>query len=58
MGVSYGVPAGDSWVEHRTITGYIGTTNVLTWAGGLNGNTWDKRRNDRQLSKWRQCIDV
>ncbi len=35
------IPVGDSWVEHRTITGYIGTSNVLTWAGGLNSNTWD-----------------
>jgi autotransporter-associated beta strand protein len=41
IGVSYGVPAGDSWVEHRTITGYMGTSNVLTWNGGLNNNTWD-----------------
>ena len=57
MGVNYGVPAGDSWVEHRTITGYIGTTNVLTWAGGLNGNTWDSG-NYRQLFEWRQCLDV
>ncbi len=55
MSVSNGVPAGDSWVEHRTITGYIGTTNVLTWAGGLNGNTWDSG-NDRQLSKWMRQI--
>jgi autotransporter-associated beta strand protein len=38
---SNGVPAGDSWVEHRTITGYIGTSNILTWQGGLNSNTWD-----------------
>jgi autotransporter-associated beta strand protein len=36
-----GVPTGDSWVEHRTITGYIGTSNVLSWKGGLNNNTWD-----------------
>src|SRR6201999_4249510 len=41
IGVDYGVPAGDSWVEHRTITGYIGSSNVLTWQGGANGNTWD-----------------
>ncbi|HEY7087900.1 MAG TPA: autotransporter-associated beta strand repeat-containing protein, partial [Tepidisphaeraceae bacterium] len=41
IGVDYGVPAGDSWVEHRTVTGYIGTTNLLTWKGGLNSNTWD-----------------
>ncbi|HSV14727.1 MAG TPA: autotransporter-associated beta strand repeat-containing protein [Tepidisphaeraceae bacterium] len=36
-----GVPIGDSWVEHRTITGYTGASNVLTWQGGQNNNTWD-----------------
>ncbi len=36
-----GVPAGDSWVEHRTITGYIGSSNVLTWNGTSGTNTWD-----------------
>ncbi len=41
MSTSNGVPVGDSWVEHRTITGYIGTSNILTWAGGANNNTWD-----------------
>ena len=35
------VPEGDSWVEHRTITGYIGTSNVLTWNGTASVNTWD-----------------
>src|SRR5262249_25655751 len=34
-------PVGDSWVEHRTITGYQGSSNVLTWQGGQNNNTWD-----------------
>src|SRR5439155_7024090 len=41
IGTAYGVPAGDSWVEHRTITGYIGASNALTWKGGMNSNTWD-----------------
>ena len=41
MGTNYGVPAGDSWIEHRTITGYTATSNVLTWKGGANANTWD-----------------
>ena len=41
IGTGYGVPAGDSWFEHRTVTGYIGTSNMLTWKGGLNSNTWD-----------------
>ncbi len=41
ISTSNGVPAGDSWVEHRTITGYMGTSNVLTWQGGLNSNRWD-----------------
>jgi autotransporter-associated beta strand protein len=41
IGTTYGVPAGDSWVEHRTITGYDATSNVLTWKGGLAGNAWD-----------------
>ncbi|MGN6367595.1 MAG: autotransporter-associated beta strand repeat-containing protein [Phycisphaerae bacterium] len=36
-----GVPVGDSWVEHRTVTGYIGDSNVLSWKGGANNNTWD-----------------
>jgi autotransporter-associated beta strand protein len=36
-----GVPAGISWVEHRTITGYIGTSNVLTWNGTATTSTWD-----------------
>ncbi len=41
IGTDYGVPAGDSWVEHRTVTGYIGTSNVLTWNGTAGVNTWD-----------------
>ncbi len=41
IGTSYGVPAGDSWVEHRTITGSDSSSNVLTWKGGLASNTWD-----------------
>jgi autotransporter-associated beta strand protein len=41
IGTGYGVPAGDSWFEHRTVTGYIGSRNVLNWKGGLNLNTWD-----------------
>jgi autotransporter-associated beta strand protein len=41
IGVSDGVPVGDSWVEHRTVTGTIGSTNVLTWKGGTNSNAWD-----------------
>src|SRR4029434_1652728 len=32
---------GDSWVEHRTVSGYIGSTKLLTWKGGLNSNAWD-----------------
>src|SRR5262249_60278441 len=34
IGVDYGVPPGDSWVEHRTVTGYIGASNLLSWNGG------------------------
>ena len=41
MGTDYGVPAGDSWVEHDAVTGYIGTSNVLTWNGTAGVNTWD-----------------
>jgi autotransporter-associated beta strand protein len=41
IGVDYGVPSGDSWVEHRTVTGYIGASNLLSWNGGQNANTWD-----------------
>jgi autotransporter-associated beta strand protein len=41
IGVDYGVPPGDSWVEHRTVSGYIGASNLLTWNGGQNSNTWD-----------------
>src|SRR5439155_8396756 len=41
IGITYGVPAGDSWVEHRTITGYAAASNLLTWKGGSNGNAWD-----------------
>ncbi len=44
ISISNGVtndPVGDSWVEHRTITGYNGSSNVLSWAGGQNNNTWD-----------------
>lgn len=41
IGTDYGVPTGDSWVEHRAVTGYIGSTNVLTWKGAQNGATWN-----------------
>ncbi len=41
MGVDYGVPEGDSWVEDRTVTLLQGTTNILKWKGGVNGNLWD-----------------
>jgi autotransporter-associated beta strand protein len=41
IGTGYGVPNGDSWFEHRTVTGFIGSRNVLTWKGGINSNTWD-----------------
>src|SRR4051812_36584985 len=41
IGTGYGVPAGDSWFEHRTVTGYVGSRNVLTWKGGSNANAWD-----------------
>ena len=41
MSTTNGVPVGDSWVEHRTVTGYIGVSNVLTWKGGASSNTWD-----------------
>jgi autotransporter-associated beta strand protein len=43
IGTSYGVPAGDSWIEHRTVTGYAGASKALTWKGGVAGNTgtWD-----------------
>ncbi|MGA2060031.1 MAG: autotransporter-associated beta strand repeat-containing protein [Thermoguttaceae bacterium] len=41
MGVDYGVPPGDSWVEDRTLSLLQGTTNILAWKGGANGNTWD-----------------
>lgn len=37
----YGVPDGASWTEHRTVTGYIGTSNILKWKGGLAANAWD-----------------
>jgi autotransporter-associated beta strand protein len=36
-----GVPVDVSWVEHRTVTGYDGSSNLLTWQGGQNSNTWD-----------------
>ena len=41
MSTTNGVPGGVTWVEHRTITGYNGSSNVLAWQGGQNGNTWD-----------------
>jgi autotransporter-associated beta strand protein len=41
MGVDYGVPPGDSWVEDRTVTLLKGTTNILNWQGGVNANAWD-----------------
>jgi autotransporter-associated beta strand protein len=41
LSTTNGTPVGDSWVEHRTITGYIGSSNVLTWKGGNNSNAWD-----------------
>ena len=41
MSTTNGVPAGVTWVEHRTVTGYAGTSNVLNWVGGANNNTWD-----------------
>src|SRR3954454_21097810 len=41
IGTGYGVPAGDSWFEHRTVTGYVGSRNVLTWKGGSNAYAWD-----------------
>ena len=41
IGTTYGVPTGDSWVEHRTVTGYIGASNILTWKGGQNSNAWN-----------------
>jgi autotransporter-associated beta strand protein len=50
IGTSYGVPAGDSWVEHRTITGYIGASNALTWKGGLNSNAWDNNATQNFLN--------
>jgi hypothetical protein len=47
IGTDYGVPSGDSWIEHRTITGYSGASNALTWKGGAAGNpTVGQRRND------------
>jgi autotransporter-associated beta strand protein len=37
-----GIPVGDSWVEHRTVTGYADASNLLAWKGGVGGsNTWD-----------------
>lgn len=50
IGLDYGVPVGDSWVEHRTVTGYIGTSNLLNWNGGLNGNTWDNNTTQNFLN--------
>jgi hypothetical protein len=41
IGTGYGVPTGESWIEHRTVTGYAGASNALTWKGGNNGNAWD-----------------
>jgi autotransporter-associated beta strand protein len=41
IGLDYGVPLGDSWVEDRTVTLLKGATNILKWNGGLNGNAWD-----------------
>ena len=42
IGVSYGVPFGDSWIEDRTVTLLKGaTTSILSWKGGLNSNAWD-----------------
>jgi autotransporter-associated beta strand protein len=43
ISTSNGVPAGDSWMEHRTVAGYVGTSNSLKWKGGAAGNpnAWD-----------------
>jgi autotransporter-associated beta strand protein len=41
ISTSNGVPTGDSWIDHRTVTGYAGASNSLKWKGGSGGNIWD-----------------
>jgi autotransporter-associated beta strand protein len=38
-----GVPVGDSWVEHRTVTGYADASNLLAWKGGVGipSSNWE-----------------